>query len=176
MVPRGCRLYIGGVKPGSMLKGGACVAAALGLLLAACGEDQAPAVQHAERALTAAREDIEKAKTSIQATEQYSKALEEKIQTQRAQLNDLVERRLTLMRQQLKDDEERIRRLPAPKETELRPRLAELGKHLQEVQAKLHAYRDAPPEKSGETLAALEQSLAALAERRRELEAQLQPA
>jgi hypothetical protein len=71
----------------------------------------------------------------------------------------VIERRVTLLRQQLKEDEERLRRLPAPQETELRPRLAELGKLLKDAIAKLHAYRDAPPEKSAEALAALEKSL-----------------
>jgi hypothetical protein len=73
-----------------------------------------------------------KAKASIEATEKQSAELSKKIQSQRAELNDVIERRLTLLRQQLSDDEERVRRLPAAKETELRPRLAELGKLLED--------------------------------------------
>ncbi len=152
----------------------ACIAAAG--LLGACDRDKPPPAQQASKSLQAAREDIEQARTSIQATEAHSKALQDKIQAQRAELNDLVERRLVLLRQQLVEDEERIRRLPAPRETELRPRFGELQKQLEDVTAKLHAYRDAPPDKANEALAALEQSLAAFAERRRELEAQLKAA
>lgn len=150
----------------------ACMAAAL--LLAACDGDKAPPAQQASKSLEAAREDIERARASIQDTEAQSKALQEKIQAQRNELNGLVERRLALLRQQLAEDEALIRRLPAPRETELRPRFGELQKQLEDVTAKLKAYRDAPPGKAGdEALAALEQSLAAFAERRRELEAQL---
>jgi chromosome segregation ATPase len=58
----------------------------------------------------------------------------------------------------------------------LRPRLGEIQKQLEDVELKLRAYRDAPAGKSKEALAALEKSLAALNERRRELEAQLRPA
>ena len=154
-----------------MIRAWVCVAAAL--MLAACDGDKAPPAQQASKSLEAAREDMEKARDSIQATEAQSKALQEKIQAQRAELNDLVERRLALLRQQLAEDEARIRTLPAPRETELRPRFGELQKQLEDVAAKLNAYRDAPPGKAGEALAALEQSLAAFAERRRELEAQL---
>ena len=150
----------------------ACMAAAL--LLAACDGDKAPPAQQASKSLEAAREDIERARASIQDTEAQSKALQEKIQAQRNELNGLVERRLALLRQQLAEDEALIRRLPAPRETELRPRFGELQKQLEDVTAKLKAYRDAPPGKAGdEALAALERSLAAFAERRRELEAQL---
>lgn len=150
----------------------ACMAAAL--LLAACDGDKAPPAQQASKSLEAAREDIERARASIQDTEAQSKALQEKIQAQRNELNGLVERRLALLRQQLAEDEALIRRLPAPRETELRPRFGGLQKQLEDVTAKLKAYRDAPPGKAGdEALAALEQSLAAFAERRRELEAQL---
>jgi chromosome segregation ATPase len=74
----------------------------------------------------------------------------------------------------MKEDEERVRRLPAGKETEVAPRLAELQKQIDDVQGKLQAYRDAPREKAAEALAQLEESLAALGERRRELDAQLQ--
>jgi chromosome segregation ATPase len=151
----------------------ACVAAGLTALVA-CDRDPPAPAQQAGKALEAAREDIEKARNAIQATEAHSKQLEEKIQAQRAQLNELIERRLTLLRQQMKEDEERVRRLPAGKETEVQPRLAELHKQIDDVQAKLHAYRDAPREKAAEALAQLEKSLAALAERRRDLDAQLQ--
>lgn len=144
-------------------------------LLAACGGDPPPA-QEASKSLASAREDIEKARAAIQATEQQSKALHDKIRAQRAELNDLVEKRIALLRQQLAEDEERLRRLPAPRATELRPRLAELQKSLDEARARLLAYRDAPPDKSADALAALEKSLAAFNERRRDLEAQLKPA
>lgn len=149
---------------------------ALGIVLTGCDRDKAPPAQQATKALASARDDIAKAKTSIDAIEKQSSELSEKIKSQRAELNDVVEKRLALLRQQLKDDEERVRRLPAPQETELRSRVAELGKQLEDVRAKLHAYRDAPPDKSAQLLAALEKSLAAFTEARRQLEAKLQPA
>ena len=151
----------------------ACVVAALTALVA-CNRDAPPPAQQAGKALEAAREDIEKARNAIQATEAHAKQLEEKIAAQRAQLNELIERRITLMRQQMKEDQERVRRLPAGKESEVQPRLAELQKQIDDVQAKLQAYRDAPREKAAEALAQLEKSLAALTERRREIDAQLQ--
>jgi chromosome segregation ATPase len=154
----------------------ACALVAAALVASGCERDKPAPVQQAAKALEMAREDIEKARASIQATEKQSRALQEKIEAQRVELNDLVERRLTLLRQQFAEDEERIRRLPAPRETELRPRLGEIQKQLEDVELKLRAYRDAPPDKSKEALAALEKSLAALNERRRELEAQLRPA
>lgn len=150
--------------------------AALGIVLAGCEGDKAPPAEQATQALASARDDISKAKTSIDAIEKQGGELSAKIKSQRAELNDVVEKRLALLRQQLKDDEERLQRLPAPQETELRPRLAELAKQLEDVTAKLHAYRDAPPDKSATTLAALEKSLAAFNEARRDLEAKLQPA
>ena len=151
----------------------ACVVVALTALVA-CDRDPPAPAQQAGKALEAAREDIEKARNAIQATEAHAKQLDEKIQAQRAQLNELIERRIALMRQQMKEDQERVRRLPAGKETEVQPRFAELQKQIDDVQAKLQAYRDAPGEKAAEALAQLEKSLAALGERRRELEAQLQ--
>lgn len=149
------------------------VCIAVVLLAAGCDRAAAPPAQQAAQALAAAREDMEKARTSIQATEQQSKTLQERIQAQRTELDALVERRLTLLRQQLAEDEARISRLPAPREIELRPRLGELQKQFDDVKARLQAYRDAPPENSQAALAALEQSFASLTERRRELEAQL---
>jgi septal ring factor EnvC (AmiA/AmiB activator) len=149
---------------------------ALGVALAGCDRDSAPPAQQATQALGSARDDIAKAKTSIDAIEKQSGELNEKIKSQRAELNALIEKRLVLLRQQLKEDEERIRRLPAAQETELRPRLAELAQQLEDVTAKLNAYRDAPPEKSGPMLAALEKSLATFSEARRDLEAKLQSA
>jgi chromosome segregation ATPase len=150
---------------------------ALGIALTSCDRDKAPPpAQQATKALDSARDDIAKAKTSIDAIEKQSGDLSEKIKSQRAELHALVEKRLTLLRQQLKEDEERLRRLPAPQETELRPRLGELAKQLEDVAAKLNAYRDAPPDKAAPTLAALEKSLATFSEARRDLEAKLQPA
>jgi len=148
---------------------------ALGLLLGGCDRDKAPSAQQATEALGSARDDIAKAKTSIDAIEKQSGELNDKIKSQRAELNAVVEKRLALLRQHLKEDEERLARLPAPQENELRPRLAELAKQLEDVTAKLNAYRDSPPEASAATLAALEKSLAAFSEARRDLEAKLQP-
>jgi hypothetical protein len=132
-----------------------CAVIAAALVAIGCERDKAPPVQQAAKALEMARENIEKARASIQASEQQSRALQEKIEAQRAELNDLVERRLTLLRQQFAEDEERIRRLPASRETQLRPRLGEIQKQLEDAESKLRAYRDAPPEKSKEALAAL---------------------
>jgi hypothetical protein len=53
--------------------------AALGIALAGCDGNDAPPAQKAAQALASAREDIEKAKAAIEATERRSKALEEKI-------------------------------------------------------------------------------------------------
>ena len=152
-----------------------CAAAAAALSIAACGGD-APPAQQASQSLASAREDIDKARAAIQATEQQSRALQERIQAQRAELDNLVQKRLALLRQLLSEDEARLQQLPAPREAELRPRLQALGKDLEAVSARLQAYRDAPPEKAAEALAALEQALAGFAERRRELEGALQPA
>lgn len=152
-----------------------CAAAAAALAIAACGGD-APPAQQASQSLASAREDIDKARAAIQATEQQSRALEERIKAQRAELDSLVQKRLALLRRELADDESRLQRLPAPREAELRPRLEELRKSLDAVSGRLQAYRDAPPDKAAEALAALEQALAGFAERRRELEGALQPA
>jgi predicted RNase H-like nuclease (RuvC/YqgF family) len=151
------------------------VIAVLGIALVGCDRKEAPPVQKAAEAIASAREDIEKAKVAIEATERRSKELEQKIAAQRAELTQLIERRATLLRQQLKDDEERIRRLPAQQETELRSKLAELGKQLEDAIAKLNAYRDAPSGKSAEALTALEKSLADYSAARRDLEARIQP-
>jgi chromosome segregation ATPase len=148
---------------------------ALGLLLAGCDRDKPPSAQQATEALGSARDGIAKAKTSIDAVEKESGELNEKIKSQRAELNALIEKRLAMLRQHLKEDEQRVARLPAPQETELRPRLAELAKQLEDVAVKLNAYRDAPPETSAAMLAALEKSLATYSEGRRDLEARLQP-
>ena len=152
-----------------------CAGVATALVLAAC-DGEAPAVQQASKSLASAREDIDNARAAIQATEQHSRELHERILAQRAELNSLIDKRLVLLRQQLAEDEARLRRLPAPRETELRPRLAQLHQNLDEIKARLHAYRDAPPDKAGEAFSALERALAGFAERRRELEGQLQPA
>jgi septal ring factor EnvC (AmiA/AmiB activator) len=116
---------------------------AAALLLVACDGGKAPPAQQAARSLAEAREDIDKARAAIQATEQQSKALQEKIQAQRAELSDLVEQRLALLRQQRPDDKA-------------------LEKRSEEVRARLKAYREAPPDKAREALAALERSLAEL--------------
>jgi len=129
----------------------------LAVALAGCGEQKAPPAQQAAKALAAAREDIDKAKASIDASEKQSKDLEQRIQARRTAPRAAAPAAL-----------------PAPRETELRPQLAELAKQLADVTAKLQAYRDAPPDKSAETLSTLEKSLAAFAEKQRELEAKLQ--
>jgi hypothetical protein len=117
----------------------------------------------------------EKAKEAVRqaAAQGLGRQREINAENEMATLNDLIERRIALLRQQMKEDEERVRRLPAGKETEVEPRLAELRKQIDDVQAKLHAYRDAPREKAAAALGELEKSLAALTERRRELDAQL---
>jgi chromosome segregation ATPase len=150
------------------------VIAVLGTL-AACGRGDAPPAEKAVSSLASAREEMDKARSAIEATEQHSKLLQQKIAAQRAELADVVERRATLLRQQLKHDEERLRRLPAAQESDAGPKLAAAGKQLDDVVAKLGGYRDAPPEKAAEALAALEKSLAAYADARRELETRLQP-
>jgi peptidoglycan hydrolase CwlO-like protein len=144
------------------------------LTMGGCGKEEPPPAEQAAEALASARDDVQKAQAALQAVEERANALQERIASQRAEFNDIIQRKLALLQQQLKDDEERLRRLPAQRETELRPRLDALAKRLEEVGARLHAYRDAPPEKAPETLAALEKSLADFAEARRDLESALQ--
>jgi hypothetical protein len=61
------------------------------------------------------------------------------------------------------------------KDAELRPQIVKLGEQLDDLVAKLRAYREATPDNAGDALAALEGSLAACAEAQREITAQLGP-
>ena len=133
---------------------------ALGMLtFAGCEEKRTQSSEKAEQVLSQAQTNVERAEELIAEMRQRSEELQQKIEQQRSALDKLVEKRLVLLRQQLSDYEQRLYRLPAAKENELKATLADLKQRLGALAAKFQAYRDAPPEKSAVVLQELEAAL-----------------
>ena len=149
---------------------------AVTLVSLGCGSDKPPAVKEAKAALDQAQAGIEQAAASIAAMRKQSEELEQKIRDQRGALDSLIEKRLVLLRQQLDEYKERVQRLPAAKETELKADLDDLNQRLNGLTDHFRTYRDAPPEKSAEARQPLEKALKEFDTGFQKLQDQLQPA
>ena len=154
----------------------AVLTAFLASMLAGCGEKETPSTEKAEHALSQAQTNIGRAEELIDDMQRRSQALQEKIEQQRLLLDPLIEKRLALLRQQLSDYQQRLHRLPAPKENELEPTLADLKQRLDVLAGKFQAYRDAPPEKSAAMLQELEAALKEFESSHRKFDAEIRPA
>jgi chromosome segregation ATPase len=128
------------------------------LLFAGCGDKEKPP-EKAEQALSQAQTSVDRADELIAEMRRSSEELQQKIEQQRSALDALIEKRLVLLRQQLTAYEQRVQRLPAAKENELKLSLADLKQRFDALAGKFQAYRDAPREKSAAVLQELETAL-----------------
>ncbi|HXV83227.1 MAG TPA: hypothetical protein VEG60_25475 [Candidatus Binatia bacterium] len=144
------------------------------LLIAGCDSKVSPSAEQAEKALSQAQSGVDQAAKSIGAMRNRSEQLQQKIDHQRSELTALIEKRLALLHQQLADYEQRVERLPASKETVLKPGLADLEKRLTGLAESFRAYRDAPPEKSTASLEQLEESLKNFSKAQQKLYSEIQ--
>lgn len=152
----------------------ACYILLWSLLLAGCDSNVSPSAEQAEKALSQAQSGVDQAAKSIGAMRKRSEQLQQKIDHQRSELTALIEKRLALLHQQLADYEQRVERLPASKETVLKPGLADLEERLTGLSENFRAYRDAPPEESTASLEQLEKSLKNFSEAQQKLYSEIQ--
>lgn len=140
------------------------VAAAL-LLHTACNRQQTPGAKakeglaQAREGIAQAREGVEQTRTSLEAMSERSEAMQKQIAKQHAEIDQLIEKRLELLRRQIDALGHRVSRLPAERETAIRPQLDELSPQRDAVSEKLKTYRDAPPGQSAERLRELDETL-----------------
>lgn len=146
------------------------------LVLAGCGEKEKASPEKAAQALSQAQTNVERAEELIAEMRRRSDELQQKIEQQRTALDALIEKRLVLLQQQLSDYEQRLQRLPAPKENELKATLADLKQRLDALRAKFQVYRDAPPEKSVAMLQELEAALKDFESSHQKFNAEIRPA
>jgi DNA repair exonuclease SbcCD ATPase subunit len=146
------------------------------LIFPGCGEKETAAPEKAEQALSQAQSNVERADELIAEMRRRSEELQQKIEQQRSALDGLIEKRLVLLRQQLTDYEQRLHRLPAAKENELKLTLADLKQRLDALAGKFQAYRDAPPEKSAAVLQELEAALKEFESSHQKFDAEIRPA
>ena len=140
------------------------VAAAL-LLHTACNRQQTPGAKakeglsQAREGIAQAREGVEQTRSSLEAMSERSDSMQKQIAKQRGEIDQLIGKRLELLRRQIDALGQRVSRLPADRETAIRPQLDALSPQRDEVSAKLKAYRDATPDQSAERLRELDEAL-----------------
>ena len=88
-----------------------------------------------------------------------SDAMQKQIAKQRGEIDQLIGKRLELLRRQIDALGQRVSRLPAERQTAIRPQLDALSPQRDDVSAKLKTYRDAPPDQSAERLRELDEAL-----------------